>query len=58
MKPTEVKIGDKVKVSDRPDAQVYTVAEICWTLVKLQYTTESGKTVSGGVMDVDLLTKV
>lgn len=58
MKATEVKIGDKVKTSTHPDAQVYTVTEVCWTMVKLQYTTESGMTVSGGVIDVSLLTKV
>jgi len=57
MKRTEIRLGTKVRVIGAPkDSPIYEVEKwITSFVVDLIYKTETGKTVSGGQMDISLL---
>lgn len=57
MKLNEIKLGDKVKVADTPDAQVYVIQMITKTSVFLRYKNAKGRYVNGGWSDISLLIK-
>jgi hypothetical protein len=59
MDKKDVSVGMRVRVSDDPGSQIYTVeAFLTPFTVNLVYKTETGKLVSGGRMDVSILKSV
>jgi hypothetical protein len=57
MTADQIKIGDKVKVTDSADAQVYTITKVTRHAVQMQYTNAGGRIIKDLWADVSMLVK-
>jgi hypothetical protein len=58
MKASELKVGQRVKVSDEPDATLYRVAQVDGFIALIEYPTPRATWLSGGWVDCNVLTLV